>query len=93
MEDNNVYVGINEYKYGRMIMSHMSSPNIDALHKMADSLGLKREWFQNKKLHPHYDIRKGTKIKAISLGAILVSDKDLIRKCYHTSVETTINNI
>lgn len=77
-----VYVGKNEYKYGRMIMSHMGSDNIDELHEMANKLGLKREWFQDKKHHPHYDISKGMKLKAIELGAVEVSDKQLIRSCY-----------
>ncbi len=81
-DENTVYVGKLEYPYGRMFMSHMSSPNLDALHKMADAIGVNRKWFQNHKIHPHYDISKSMKQKAISLGAIEVSDKELINKCY-----------
>lgn len=84
-EQPKVFVGTMEYPYGRMIMHHMSSPDIEALHKMADSLGLKREWFQgtgNNKLCPHYDISKSKKSEALRLGAIEVSDKELIRQCY-----------
>jgi len=80
--DKTVYVGKREYPFGRMIMSHMASPDLDSLHKMADAIGVKRKWFQDKKSHPHYDICKQMKRKAIELGAIEVSDKDLIRKCY-----------
>lgn len=80
--ESSVYVGSMEYRYGRMIMSHMGSSDLDALHRMADAIGVKRKWFQDKKHHPHYDISKQMKKKAIELGAIEVSDKELIRKCY-----------
>lgn len=84
-----VYVGKNEYAYGRMIMSHMSSPDLEELHEMADRLGLKRKWFQNdsKNWHPHYDVSKGFKQRAIEYGAKLVPDKELIRRCYPNMVE------
>ena len=81
-DENTVYVGKLEFPYSRMLMSHMASPNLDALHKMADAIGVNRKWFQDHKIHPHYDISKSMKQKAISLGAIEVSDKELINKCY-----------
>lgn len=82
MKDNTVYVGILEFPYGRMLMSHMASPDLEALHRMADAIGIKRKWFQNKQRHPHYDICKSMKQKAIKLGAVEVSDRELIRRCY-----------
>lgn len=82
MKQSIVYVGILEFPYGRMLMSHMGSPDLEALHKMAQAIGVKRKWFQDHKAHPHYDICKQMKQKAIELGAIEVSDKELIRKCY-----------
>jgi len=30
--------------------------NIEELHEFAQKIGLKREWFQNKKLLKHYDL-------------------------------------
>ena len=81
-KENAVYVGKKEYPYGRMKMSHMGSPDLEALHKMANAIGVKRKWFQNKKHHPHYDICKQMKEKAIELGAVEVSDKELIKNCY-----------
>lgn len=79
-----VYVGILEFGFGRMKMSHMSSPDIEELHRMADAIGINRKWFQDDKhkLHPHYDVCKSKKQLAITLGAIEVSDKELVRQCY-----------
>lgn len=81
-----VYVGKFEYPFGRMLMSHMASPDIEALHKMADAIGINRKWFQNKdkgdKLTPHYDICKSKKQLAIQLGAIEIGDRELIKLCY-----------
>lgn len=81
-EDNTVYVGKLEFHYGRMLMSHMASPDLKALHEMAAAIGMKREWFQDHKYHPHYDVCKQKKQKAIKLGAVEVSDRQLIDRCY-----------
>ena len=86
-----VYVGTMEFPYGRMLMSHMASPDIEALHKMADAIGVKRKWFQNNKYHPHYDICKSMKKKAIALGAVEVNDRELIKRCYGDILEKLRN--
>jgi hypothetical protein len=74
-----VYVGKNEYKYGRMIMSHMVADTLEELHLMAENIWIAKRHFQNKKGKPHYDICKQNKQKALELGAIEVDDRDLIR--------------
>lgn len=74
-----IYVGTREYKYGRMIMSHMVSDSIDELHLMAKNIGVNKRHFQDKKGKPHYDICKQNKIKAINLGAIEINDREMIR--------------
>jgi hypothetical protein len=74
-----VYIGKNEYKYGRMIMSHMAADTIEELHKMAQNIGISKKHFQDKKGKPHYDICKQNKQKAIKLGAIEVNDRELIK--------------
>lgn len=38
---------------------HLASRDLVALHRAAESLGLRREWFQDREDHPHYDL-KGT---------------------------------
>lgn len=74
-----VYVGKNEYRYGRMKMSHMIAESLEELHQMAHDLGIDQKHFQNKPGKPHYDICKQNKRKAIALGAVEVSDKQLVK--------------
>ena len=73
-----VYVGKREYKYGRMIMSHMVADSLDELHEMADKIGVNRRHFQDKPNKPHYDICKANKKKVIELGALEVDDRLII---------------
>lgn len=40
------------------------------LHAFAERIGLRREWFQNKPLHPHYDVTEPMRERAIANGAI-----------------------
>ena len=55
---------------------HMAADTVFELHQMASKLGLKKEWFQNKKT-PHYDLSPAMRTKAIKLGAIPV--KSILR--------------
>lgn len=89
-DDKTVYVGNFEYRFGRMKMYHMACANLDALHAMADKIGIARKWFQNIEHHPHYDISKGKRALAVSLGAVEVSDKVLIRLCYGDLIKKLI---
>ena len=79
---SNVFVGTFEYDFRGMVMSHMASPDLDLLHQMADELGLKRAWFQDKEGYPHYDVSKSKKQQAIKLGATEINDRELIIICY-----------
>ena len=74
-----VYIGTREYKYGRMIMSHMAADTLEELHVMAANIGVSRKHFQDKKGKPHYDVCKQNKIKAIELGAKEVNDREIIK--------------
>lgn len=74
-----VYIGTREYKYGNMKMSHMIADTLDELHEMADKLLIDRKHFQDKRGKPHYDICKKNKQKAILFGAILISDKEIVK--------------
>lgn len=74
-----VYVGKREYKYGRMIMSHMAADTLAELHDMAQRIGIEKRHFQDKIGKPHYDICKQNKTKAIELGAIEVDDREFIK--------------
>lgn len=58
--------------------SHLGATTIEELHEFAKSIGLKREWFQNKPGHYHYDL-KGTMIdRAINRGATLLERRDFL---------------
>ena len=62
-----------------MKMSHMIADTEKELHAMADKIGLKREWFQNK-VWPHYDVGAGKRDLAVRHGAIEVTTRDLVTK-------------
>jgi len=54
---------------GKRRWCHMvSDASLEELHAFAKKLGLKREWFQDKKV-PHYDITENKRRQAISMGA------------------------
>jgi hypothetical protein len=48
------------------------------LHIFAQKIGLKKEWFQDKKWK-HYDIWNNKLKKAIQNGAIKISSKEIIK--------------
>ena len=80
-----IYIGTREYKYGRMLMSHMiSDESLEELHEMADSIGINRKWFQDKPNRPHYDISKAKKQLAIKLGATIVAEREIVKKLIET---------
>lgn len=78
-----VYIGKREYKYGRMIMSHMVADTLAELHTMASLLNIDHKHFQNKKGKPHYDICKSKKNEALSWTwtkeIVLVDDREIIK--------------
>lgn len=84
-----IWVDEAKYKFGRMLMCHMISDDIQFLHSFAAQLGIKSKWFQNTK-YPHYDICKSKRKLAVELGAIEISTKDLIKIC--KNVNTPANS-
>jgi hypothetical protein len=51
---------------------HMQADTLEELHAMADTIGLKREWFQpgRNPSRAHYDLTSKRRDAAIALGAI-----------------------
>lgn len=87
----NVYVDAAQHTFGRMIMCHMFSPDLEALHSMADRIGVARKWFQDprtmpKVSWPHYDIAKSKRGLAISFGAIECDKNQMV------AMATVVNN-
>lgn len=78
-----VYVDSAAHPLGRMIMCHMVSPDMDALHSMAARIGIERKWFQDPRTMPgvsapHYDISKGKRALAVTCGAVEVTRHQLV---------------
>ena len=64
-----------------------STENLDELHAFAKSIGLKTDWFQNKKV-PHYDLFGAMIQKAIAAGAKTVTPAFFIENAHRTVRET-----
>lgn len=62
--------------YRGMLMCHMVADTLEELHAMADAIGVRRKWFQNKSV-PHYDICKTKRKHAVALGAKEVDRREL----------------
>ena len=61
---------------------HMIADSEDELHSLAQSIGLKRSWFQNDDKHslPHYDLVESKRKLAISKGAVEIDRYELSRR-------------
>lgn len=60
---------------------HLASDNsLEELHRFASLIGLKRRWFQGRRL-PHYDVTvKWRQEWAEGMGAVRVSPRELVRR-------------
>ena len=43
--------------------------DVEALHQFAEAMGLRRQWFKDDDLLPHYELTKWMRDKALLLGA------------------------
>lgn len=59
---------------------HLVADSVQELHAFADQLGLKRAWFQDKTMYPHYDVTVNVRVRALQLGA-QPGDKRTIISC------------
>jgi len=61
---------------------HLVGDNLQELHIFAQSVGLKRQWFQEHSHHPHYDITTSRMLRKILSKDIVVriSTKQLLEK-------------
>ncbi len=84
MNNSDVFVDDAIYPYGRMMMCHMMSKDVEALHAMASKIGIARKWFQNKKGRtPHYDICKSKRALAVKFGAIETDRRGMVEIIRH----------
>jgi hypothetical protein len=49
---------------------HMYADTLAELHNFARSIRLRREWFQDNSRHPHYDLTRTRRARAVQAGAI-----------------------
>src|SRR5262249_20040206 len=67
-------------RYWRRQCGHMvSDASLEELHQFAESLGLRREWFQEKSI-PHYDLTGGGYDLGLERRAKLVSSREIVRR-------------
>ncbi|MDM8521150.1 DUF4031 domain-containing protein [Anaerolineales bacterium HSG6] len=78
-----------DYSFGKQVhpvfqngSAHLAtdSDDLSDLHAFAAKLGLRRAWFQDKRI-PHYDLNRDGWLLAQKHGAQLVSARELIRRC------------
>lgn len=71
--------------------AHMLANDLDALHAMADRIGLKRAWFQGDKTFAHYDLTKPKRVLAVAAGAVEIGlaeiPDDVLMRCPDGSYE------
>lgn len=53
---------------------------LEELHAFAAKIGLRREWFQDHALAPHYDLTAKRREAALALGAVFVPIKEQVRR-------------
>lgn len=49
---------------------HMTADSLDELHALAAAIGMRRSWFQDHRLAPHYDLTPSRRAQAVALGAV-----------------------
>lgn len=63
-------------QFRRMKMSHMIADTEEELHEMAAKIGVNRKWYQG----DHYDISMSMRAKAVALGAVEITMRELSQK-------------
>lgn len=64
---------------GRVVQScHMftDSADLTELHQVAELIGMKRAWFQEHRVAPHYDLTPSRRAAAIAAGAVSVGRRE-----------------
>jgi hypothetical protein len=59
---------------------HLVADSLDELHWFANSLGLKRAWFQGHASLPHYDVTVETRVVALNRGAVDSDRRTLVAR-------------
>jgi len=60
--------------------THLVADSFEELHEFAQSIGLRRSWFQQKR-YPHYDLLGRKKKEAMDAGAEMCTSRDILYLC------------
>ncbi len=80
-----VYIDFPKYRpFGKLMRgmrpsSHMMADSLQELHEFAESMGIKRCWFDSNRRHPHYDLT-GERLERVLEVLAPVSSKEMLRK-------------
>ena len=75
-----VYVdGLRDYGWRHGPSCHLIADSVEELIEVAESMGMRREWFQAKST-PHFDLTADGRVTAVSMGAIELTNRELIGK-------------
>jgi Protein of unknown function (DUF4031) len=77
-----VYVDEPIWEWRGRIWCHLTADDSAELHGFATRLGLRRRWFQSKPgrpWHDHYDIPSELRERALSLGAVALTTREMGR--------------
>ncbi|RJX77854.1 DUF4031 domain-containing protein [Pseudomonas sp. LS-2] len=82
-----IYVDNVKVKWAGSEWCHMVADTLDELHSFALKIGLRRQWFQSSASYPHYDIKLAVRSRAIQLGAVPGTRKQIIECAKKLKVE------
>ena len=75
-----VYVdGLRDYGWRHGPSCHLIGDSVEELIEFAESIGMRREWFQAKST-PHFDLTVEGRAAAVAMGAIELTYRELIGK-------------
>lgn len=87
-----VYVDWAVHPFRGQKYCHCFADSVAELHALADRIGCKRSWFQNKPHKiPHYDLSPSMRAKAIRAGAIEITDKQVWLAKYREIISSSQN--
>lgn len=75
-----VYVDEAIHPWRGKLWSHLVADDLQELHDFAQQLGLKRTWFQNHKIQPHYDVTEAKRKQAIANGATPITTEEMAQR-------------
>lgn len=70
-----VYVDNAVIPWRGRLWAHLIATDLDELHALAATIGLRRAWFQDARRFPHYDVDTEYRERALAAGAIPITDR------------------